>query len=177
MNEAMDATTMPWRAPNRFWRHAFSDDADVRRAFPAEGMTRVEHAIREGEATHRGQVCVAVEAALPLARVVAKVPPRERAIEVFGQLRVWDTEENNGVLIYVLLADRDVEIVADRGIDRAVGHAAWEAICRRMEEIFREDRHVDAVEHGVREVSSLLAQHFPGGADDRNEIPDRPVVL
>ena len=169
--------TMPWRAPNRIWRHAFTDEADVRRSFPADGMARIEGAIRAGEATHRGQVCVAVEPALPLGRVVAKLPPRERALEVFSQMRVWDTEENNGVLIYVLLADRDVEIVADRGIDRSVAPGAWEAICRRMEEIFRAHRHVDALESGVREVSALLAQHFPGGGEDRNELPDRPVVL
>ncbi|HEX4882704.1 MAG TPA: TPM domain-containing protein [Casimicrobiaceae bacterium] len=168
---------MPWRAPNRFWRHAFTDDADVRRAFPADGMARIERAIREGEATHRGQVCVAVEPALPLSRVIGKHAPRERAIEVFGQMRVWDTEENNGVLVYVLLADRDVEIVADRGIDRKVGRAAWEAICQRMEKLFREDRHADALEAGVREVSALLAEHFPGGGEDANELPDRPVVL
>ena len=147
---------MPWRAPYRFWRHAFCDEADVRRAFPPEGMARIEAAIRGGEATHRGQVCIAIEPALPLGRVFAKLPPRQRALEVFGQLRVWDTEENAGVLIYVLLADRDVEIVADRGIDRPVGHEAWEAICRRMEAHFREGRHVDALEAGVREVSQLL---------------------
>lgn len=168
---------MPWRAPHRFWRHAFTDEADVRRAFPPDGMSRIERAIRDGEATHRGQVCVAVEPALPLSRVIAKLPPRDRALEVFGQLRIWDTEENNGVLIYVLLADRDVEIVADRGIDRGVGHAAWEAICHRMEQLFREDRHVDALVEGIREVSALMAERFPGGGDDRNEIPDRPVVL
>ena len=168
---------MPWTAPYRFWRHAFTDEADVRRSFPADGMARVERAIREGEATHRGQVCVAVEPALPLARVVRKLPPRVRALEVFGQLRVWDTEENNGVLIYVLLADRDVEIVADRGIHQHVGDSAWEAICAHMEAIFREDRHVDAVEAGVRDVSALIAQYFPGGAGDRNELPDKPVLL
>jgi uncharacterized membrane protein len=168
---------MPWRAPHRFWRHVVTDEADARRAFPADGMARIERAIREGEAMHRGQVCVAVEPALALARVWAKLPPRDRALEVFGQMRVWDTEENNGVLIYVLLADRDVEIVADRGIDHRVGNAPWESICQRMEALFREGRHVEAVETGVRDVSALLAQHFPGGADDRNELPDRPVVL
>lgn len=168
---------MPWRAPHRFWRHAFTDEADVRRAFPPEAMTRIERAIRDGEATHAGQVCVAVEPALPLARVVGKLAPRERALEVFSQLRVWDTEGNNGVLIYVLLADRDVEIVADRGIDRPVGTHGWEAICQRMEALFRDQRHGDALEAGVREVSALLAAHFPGDGSDRNEIPDRPVVL
>jgi len=109
--------------------------------------------------------------------LIAKLAPRTRALEVFGQLLVWDTEENNGVLIYVLLADRDVEIVADRGIDRRVGHAAWEEVCQHMEAIFREGRHIDAVEAGVREVSALLALHFPGDGKDRNELPDRPVVL
>jgi uncharacterized membrane protein len=168
---------MPWRAPHRFWRHAFTDEADVRRTFPADGMSRIERAIRVGEGTHRGQVCVAVEPSLPLGRVVAKLPPRERAIEVFAQLRVWDTEENNGVLIYVMLADRDVEIVADRGIDHRVRPGAWEAICQRMEQLFREGRHIEAVEAGVRDVSALLAEMFPGGADDRNELPDKPVVL
>jgi uncharacterized membrane protein len=168
---------MPWQRPNRFWRHVFADDADARRTFPPETMDRIEQAIEAGEATHRGQVCVAVEPALPLARVLRKVSPRERAVEVFSQMRVWDTDENNGVLIYLLLADRDVEIVADRGIHARVGEAAWEAICHRMEEAFREGRFAEGLGEGVREVSALLAQHFPGGSDDRDELPNRPVVL
>ena len=112
---------MPWQRSNRFWRHAFTDEKDVRRAFPDDGMKRIEQAIVAGEATHRGQVSIAIEAALPLIRVLRRLSPRERALEVFGSLRVWDTEENNGVLLYLLLADRDVEIVADRGIHRLVG--------------------------------------------------------
>jgi uncharacterized membrane protein len=122
-------------------------------------------------------VAVVVEAALPLARVVRKLSPRERALEVFAQARVWDTDENNGVLIYLLLADRDVEIVADRGIHAHVGEAAWEAICHRMEAAFRDGRFADGLAEGVREVSALLAQHFPGGADDADELPNRPVVI
>jgi hypothetical protein len=168
---------MPWQRPNRFWRHVFTDEADARRAFPGEAMDRIERAIEAGEAMHRGQVCVAIESALPLVRVVRKLPPRERALEVFGLLRVWDTEENNGVLIYLLLADRDVEIVADRAIHGRVGEAAWEAICRRMEQAFHEGRFVEGVEDGVREISALLAEHFPGAAGDRDELPNRPVVL
>ena len=103
--------------------------------------------------------------------------PRERALEVFGLLRVWDTEQNAGVLIYLLLADRDVEIVADRGIDRAVNDAAWQAICTRMETSFREGRFAEGVVTGVVEISALLAQHFPRTGTGANEIPDRPVVL
>jgi uncharacterized membrane protein len=168
---------MPWQRPNRFWRHLFTDDADARRTFSTATMDRIERAIVAGEATHRGQVCVAVEPALPLGRVVRKLSPRERALEVFGLLRVWDTEENNGVLVYLLLADHDVEIVADRGIHARVGESAWEEICQRMEQAFRDGRFADGVEQGVRDVSALLAEHFPGGGEDRDELPNRPVVL
>jgi uncharacterized membrane protein len=168
---------MPWQRPNRFWRHVFTDDADARRTFPSESMDRIERAIVAGEATHRGQVCVAIEPALPVARVMRKLSPRERALEVFGLMRVWDTEENNGVLIYLLLADHDVEIVADRGIHARVGDAGWEAICKRIEQAFRDGRFVEGLEAGVNEVSALLAQHFPGGGEDRDELPNRPVVL
>ncbi len=168
---------MPTQRPNRFWRHAFCDEKDVRRAFPDEGMKRIEQAIVSGEATHRGQVGIVIEAALPLARVLRKLAPRERALEVFGSLRIWDTQENNGVLLYLLLADHDVEIVADRGIHRLVGPDAWEAICRRMEQAFRAGRFVDGVEEGIRETCALLATHFPGAGGDANEIADQPVVL
>jgi uncharacterized membrane protein len=168
---------MPWQRPYRFWRHAFYDERDLRRAFTDEGMTRIEQAIVAGEATHRGQVVVAIEAGLPLSRVLRRLPPRERALEVFGVLRVWDTEENDGVLVYLLLADRDVEIVADRAIHRKVGEAAWEAICKRMEEAFRDGHYIDGVVTGVLEISALLAQHFPGDGRDADEIANRPVVL
>lgn len=168
---------MGWQRPHRFWRHAFTDERHVARVFSTDAMKRIESAIEAGESTHRGQVGVAIEAALPLQRVLRKVSPRERAIEVFGSLRIWDTEENNGVLLYLLLADRDVEIVADRAIHRRVGEAAWEAICQRMESAFREGRYLDGVEAGIREISALLAEHFPGDGSDPNEVPDRAVVL
>jgi len=168
---------MTWQRPHRFWRHAFTDDKHVTRAFPADAMQRIERAIEVGEATHRGQVGVAIEAALPLPRVLRKVAPRERALEVFGSMRIWDTEENNGVLLYLLLADHDVEIVADRAIHRRVGEAGWEAICQRMEAAFREQRYVEGVEAGIREISALLAEHFPGDAADVDEIVNRPAVL
>ena len=161
----------------RIWRHALSDDADVRRAFPAAVMERIEAAVADGERTHAAEIRLAVEASLPPVRVLAGLPTRDRALEVFGVLRVWDTEDNNGVLIYLLLADRRFEIVADRGIHRHVGNEGWEAIARQMEAIFAERRYVDAVEHGVRAINALLATHFPGGGRDPNELPNRPVLL
>jgi uncharacterized membrane protein len=116
---------------------------------------------------------------LPLPRVVAGVTPRERALEVFSLSRTWDTEENCGVLIYLLFADRDVEIVADRGIHARVGDGPWETICKSMEEAFRAGRFPEGVEHGIREVNRLLIAHFPRdqATPGSNELPDKPLVL
>lgn len=161
----------------RFWRHLATDHKAVQRALPKRALEGIETSIAEGERTHRGQVCVAIEGALPPARVLKRLTPRERALEVFGLLRVWDTEENCGVLVYLLLADRSVEIVADRGIHRIVGDAAWQAICSRMEQSFASGNYADGVIHGVAEISKLLAEHFPRVGAGRNELPDRPVVL
>jgi len=165
------------RTRARLWRHFVTDRADVRRVFPKDELDRIERAIAEGETRHSGQVCFAVEAALPLPRVLRRLAPRERALEVFGLLRIWDTEANDGVLLYVLLADRAVEIVADRGIHARVGDAAWQTICRKIETAFRAGRFTEGVEHGIAEISALLAQHSPRTGPGRNEIPDAPVVL
>jgi len=161
----------------RLWRHLMTDRRDVNRAFPPQEMVRVENAIAEGELRHAGQVCFAVEGALPLSRVWQRVSPRERALEVFGLLRVWDTERNDGVLVYMLLADRDVEIIADRGIDARVGQPAWEAICRTMESACRAGRYAEGVEQGVRAIADLLAVHSPRTGEGRNELSDRPIIL
>jgi len=149
----------------------------VRRTFPDAALERIEHAIAAGERGHRGQICFAVEGALPPLRVLRHLTPRARALEVFGLLGVWDTEENAGVLVYLLLADRDVEIVADRGIDRKVPPGAWQAICARMETAFRDGRFVDGVIAGIGEIGALLAAHFPHSSDAPNELPDKPVIL
>jgi len=162
---------------SRLWRHVLTDRADIDRAFPADALTRIERAIADGETRHGGQVCFAVEAALPPVRLWRRLTPRERALEVFGYLRVWDTERNDGVLVYLLLADRDVEIVADRGIHRAVGNEAWEAICHTMEAQFRDGRFADGAVQGIGAIEALLAQHSPRTPDDTNELSDRPVVL
>jgi hypothetical protein len=168
---------MPYRRPHRLLRHVVTDHLSVARAFTPAVLDEIERAIKQGERTHRGQVCFAVEGSLPPLRVLRKLTPRERALEVFGLLRVWDTEENAGVLIYLLLADRDVEIVADRGIDRRVDQSEWQAICTRMETAFAQSRYGDGVVAGVTEISALLARHYPRTAVAENELPDRPVVL
>jgi uncharacterized membrane protein len=161
----------------RIGRHLLLNRGRVRRAFSPEALANIERAIEAGEATHTGQVRFAVEGALDGAPLFRDQSARARAIDVFVRLRVWDTAHNNGVLIYLLLADRDVEIVADRGIDAHVGHARWEAICRAMEAEFRAGRFEDGVLKGISEVSALLAAHFPAAGTHRNEMPDRPVVL
>jgi uncharacterized membrane protein len=161
----------------RLWRHLITDRGDVSRVLSAADMARIERAIAAGEALHGGQLCFAIEASLPLPRVWHGLSPRQRALEVFGLLRVWDTERNDGVLLFVLLADRDFEIVADRGIHRHVGEAAWEDICRRMESAFRSGNRMEGIERGIADISALLATHSPRVVGARNELPDKPFVL
>ena len=161
----------------RIMRHLSSGRAAVRRALPPRALDAIERAIRETEAQHDGQIRFAVEAALDLSPLLAGQAARERAIEVFSELRVWDTEHNNGVLIYLLLADRDVEIVADRGIHAKLGTETWETICREMEAAFRDGQFEAGVLAGIYAVGEHLARHFPARGDKSNEMPDRPVVL
>ncbi|MGE5284764.1 MAG: TPM domain-containing protein [Actinomycetota bacterium] len=161
----------------RIARHLMATRWMVARAFPRNTLAAIERAIKESEATHRGEIRFVVEGALEIAPLLRGQSARERAIEVFSQFRIWDTEHNNGVLIYLLLADRDVEIVTDRGIHARVGPKGWERICREMEAAFRQADYEGGVIGGIREVTRHLAGHFPAGGDDRNELPDKPVVL
>lgn len=161
----------------RIFKHSITGDLAVKAAFPARSLHAIEQAIRETEARHAGQIRFAVEASLDLAALRRNQTASERAIEMFAQLRVWDTEHNNGVLIYLLLADHDVEIVADRGIHAKVGNAAWEAICQEMEAAFRQGRFEAGVINGIHAVGSHLQRHFPGKPDTLNELPDKPVVV
>ena len=161
----------------RIGRHLLEHHWRVRRLFPPPVLDRIERAIKAGEATHSGQVRFVVEGALDGAPLFRNQPARERALDVFSHLRIWDTAHNNGVLIYLLLADRDVEIVADRGIDAKVGTTAWEAICREMETDFRAGNFEHGVIKGIEEVSQELAKHFPPHGRGPNELPDKPVVM
>ena len=158
----------------RFWRHVAMTPAAARRAFPDTTMEAIARAIAEGERRHRGEVCFVVEAELTSAQLWAGLTPRDRAREVFAQRGVWNTEENNGTLIYLLLADHAVEIVADRGIDARVDAAEWQGMCRMMESHFREARYEEGAIAGVNAVSLLLERHFPARGTGSNELPDRP---
>lgn len=161
----------------RMLRHLTMPQWRAGQVFPRGALLRIERAVAEAESHHSGQIRFAVENALDLRSLVRGESARERAIEVFAALRVWDTEHNNGVLIYLLLADRDVEIVADRGIHERVGSNAWEEVCREMEVAFREGRFEAGVLGGIARVSRYLEAHFPKKALGPNELPDRPVVL
>ena len=161
----------------RLLRHFAIGRYLVRRRFPASALAAIETAIAEGERRHEPEIRFAVEASLDLRALWRDVTPRARALALFGELRVWDTEHNTGVLIYLLLADRAVEIVADRGVAARVENDEWEAICRGIETALREGRNEAGALTGIRAVSDLLARHFPASGPPRREQPDRPLVL
>ena len=162
----------------RWIRHLFLDHLALMRAFPVTALVAIERAVATQEKRHRGELRVAIEGGLPLQALVAGRSARSRALEHFARLRVWDTEDNAGVLVYLLLADRRVEIVADRGIHARVGDTAWETICGAMQQEFAAGRFEPGILTGLTAISDLLAAHFPaqpGG--DPNELPDAPVTL
>ena len=161
----------------RLWRHLACDRADVRRAFPAQALTRIEQRIVDGETRHGAEIRIAVEASLSPLEVWRRMQPRERALEVFGRLRVWDTEANNGVLLYVLLADHAVELVADRAAARAIPEAEWRALAQAMTAAFRDGRFVDGVLAAIERLEPRLAAAFPAGERNPDELPNRPSIL
>ncbi len=161
----------------RTLKHLFYPPWLVRRHFPPATLNRIEAAIRESETRHSGEIRFAVESALDWRALWSDEPCRERGIEAFSELRIWDTEQNNGVLIYLLLADRCVEIIADRGLNRRVEPQQWKTICDAMRAEFREGRFERGVLLGIAEIEKLLMEHFPPRAGDRNELPDKPVIL
>jgi uncharacterized membrane protein YgcG len=161
----------------RIGRHLLEHNWRVRRIFPPQVLTAIEQTIKAGEATHSGQVRFVVEGALDGKPLFRDQPARERALDIFSHLRIWDTAHNNGVLIYLLLADRKVEIVADRGIDAKVGAAGWAEICKAMEADFRNGNFARGVIFGIEAVSRQLAAHFPRHGAGKNELPDEPVVM
>lgn len=161
----------------RFFKHLFTTRRSIYKYFPKDSLKRIEAVISESEKKHSAELCFAVEASLRPEIIYRGVSPRERALEVFSNLRVWDTEENSGVLIYLLLADRRIEIVADRGITKKVGQGKWEEICRQMESHFRKGGYLEGVFYGIDEISKLMVRHFPASPDNKNEISDKPVIL
>ena len=154
----------------------------VRKHFSETALNRIESTIAQAEATHEGEICFIVEAGLHPLEIIHKKTPRKRAIELFSLFKVWDTEHNTGVLIYLLLADRDVEIVTDRGIHQHVGNAEWERICHQMELKFKHGEFEGGVIEGITEIGAHLDRHFSiklktSSSKKANELPNAPIIL
>lgn len=167
---------MDWK---RLFRHILTTRGELARLLPVESLTAIERAVSESELTHSGEIRFAIEAALDPSEIAAGKSPRQRALEVFAALGVWDTEANNGVLVYVLYADHDVEIVADRGFNGRVSAEEWAAVCNAMEVRFRAGQYEQGAVGGVLEAGRLIARHFPPlpGGRDQDELPNRPAML
>jgi len=163
---------------SRILRHRWYDERDTARALDAAALTRLEQRVTSSESLHSGEIRLCVEAGLPLSYLWRGASARERAVALFGKLRVWDTEHNNGVLIYLLLAERAIEIVADRGMSRVVPQAQWNALLAGMRDAFRGGRYEQGLAATIDAVHAMLVQEFPlsAGQANPNELPDRPDV-
>ena len=161
----------------RILRHLAMTQGQVNRVFPRAALNAIAQAIKTSEATHWGEVRFVVEGALDGAPLFGGQTAKERALALFSQLRMWDTEHNTGVLIYLLLADRAVEIVADRGIHAKAGPRAWAAICHEMEAAFKAAKFEGGAVSGIQAVTRQLVDHFPAGGGNANELPDKPLVI
>lgn len=161
----------------RILKHLFFLDRQMRRDFPPESLRKIEQAIATAEQSHSGEIRFVLEGSLEGLPLFMGKSARERAIEVFSLLRVWDTELNNGVLVYVLLADRAVEIVADRGIHLQAGTATWQGICHTMQAAFANSQFQAGAIEGISLIAQTLASYFPGQGKQSNELPDAPVLL
>jgi len=164
---------------SRLFRHLFATRRELGRAFPASTLTAIEDAVAASELTHSAEIRFALEGSLEPGAIRHGKTPRARALEVFTALGVWDTEANNGVLIYVLLADQDVEIVADRGFNGRVSADEWSEVCHSMERLFGSGKFAAGALAGVRQVGEILARQFPPlpGGRDEDELPNRPAML
>ena len=163
----------------RLLKHRWTDERDVARALPREALQRVQQRVAASEKHHSGEIRVCVEAGLPLSYLWRGASARERALTMFGKLRVWDTEHNNGVLIYLLLAEHRIEIVADRGLNALVPQAQWAEVAARMAKAFAKNQFAEGLAAAVDEVHALLAAHFPASPDapNPNELPDAVVLI
>lgn len=162
---------------SRLLTHLLHTPLATRRAFPAAVQEAIRKTIADGEQTHRGELRFVVEGDWPVADVLRGKPVRDRALEIFGLARVWDTAENTGVLIYVLLCEHKVEILADRGLQHVADADTWESICSAMTTAFRGGRFEEGSLQAVRSINTLLLRHFPSDGHNPNELPDLPIVL
>lgn len=161
----------------RWFRHALMPPWRWRVLFPRSVLAEIEKAVKHSELRHSGELRFALENTLPLSKVWRGVSARQRAFELFAKLRIWDTEANSGVLIYLSLADREVHIVADRGINRRVAQSEWDAIAEAMQQEFKRGDFLRGSLLGIERITQLLARHFPPSADNPNELSDRPVIV
>ena len=168
----------PLQRLTRLLRHRWADGR-LRRVLTPEVLQRLGQRVAASERRHTGQIRICAEGGLPLSYLWRGASARERAITQFGKLRVWDTEHNNGVLIYLLLAEHAIEIVADRGLAQRVPEATWHTLVQRLGEALRAGQYEDGLTEVLADVSALLVAHFPasGHAPGSNELPDAPVLL
>ena len=162
----------------RVLRHRSQDTTDTRRAIPADMVQRLMERVAASEQRHTGEIRIYVESSLPSSYLWRGADTRERAVMMFSKLRVWDTAQNNGVLIYLMLAEHAIELVADRGIDAHVPDHHWQMVVTRMADAFRGNRYEDGLTQALEEVSAVLVEHFPARdtAENPNELPDAPVL-
>jgi uncharacterized membrane protein len=158
-------------------RHLTSSGRRTRALFTPAVLAEIQAEIAAAEAQHAGEIRFVIETSLPWPRLMHGMSARARALELFAQFHVWDTEANNGVLIYVLRADRAVEIIADRGINQRVSASEWELVCREVEAHFRAGRYAEGSRAAIAGVARLLAQHFPAERSTGNELPNQPILL
>ena len=169
----------------RIIKHLWLDESDTKRAIPPDVFKRLTGQVAASENLHTGQIRICVEASLPTSylwrlgsEVGIKQLIRQRAVMLFGKLRVWDTEHNNGVLIYLQLAERSIEVVADRGLNCHVPDESWQAMTQSMSLAFHEGKFEDGLSLALDEVSKLLVTHFPAvaGGSRPDELPNEPVL-
>ena len=167
-----------WQKIKRIIKHRWLDESDVQRAVPPELLHRLTRRVAASEQRHTGEVRICVEAGLPMSYLWRGAKARERAVTMFGKLRVWDTEHNNGVLIYLLLADHSIELVADRGLNQHVSAAQWQAMVQHLGAAIHDGRYEDGLTQALEEVSAVLVQYFPlaQGEFRRNELPNSPML-
>ncbi len=168
-----------WAKLQRLLRHHWQGRHPAQRALPPEALERLLQRVRASEAQHSGEIRLCIEAALPISYLWRGLAARQRAVMLFGKLRVWDTAHNNGVLIYLLLAERAIEIVADRGLQPYVSEAQWQSMAQGMSAAFAQGRYEDGLNQALGEVSAVMLQHFTlaAGEQHQNQLPDQATIL
>jgi len=165
------------RMENRYLRNLFTTRWALHRAFPSDLLDEIQQSIQVSERQHNAEFRFAIETALDAATLLRGCSPRERAMDVFSNLGIWDTAANNGVLIYLLLSEHAIEIVADRGYNGKVSPRDWQDICDAMRELFQSGRYRDGAMRGIEMITAAVSRHFPPDPNDRNELPNQPVLI